>query len=68
MGQRIQARRSDGRWERGTLEGTLGLRCATCPECQSLNPYGRDPANPFRWERPETCSECGATLPRESNP
>ncbi len=65
MGRRLQARKSNGRWERGTLENTFGLRCEVCPvpECRNLNPYGRDPENPFAWERPTHCHACGAEMP-----
>lgn len=76
MGRRIQARISNGRFTRNTLENSVGLRCIVCPHCNQLNPYGRkpipdrgfiDPDDFNQWDVPAHCHECGDALPAENS-
>jgi hypothetical protein len=61
---RIQSRRSNGRFQRNTLEVCCGLHCEICPNgaCRSFNPYGvGEPA-------PTHCHRCAAVLAASEAP
>ncbi len=75
MGQRIQARTTDGRYTQNTFE-QLGLSVATCAECHGWTPYARGDSrdargtvDPFAMNgagqgqaAPTHCSRCGASF------
>jgi hypothetical protein len=53
MGKRFQSRRSNGRFQRNTLENTFGLRANVCESCRRFNPTSvGDPL-------PKACAQCG---------
>jgi len=60
-----QARRSNGRFIRNTLENTFGLSAPVCPNCRRFNPYrlGLEP-------KPTHCHACGHPLTevQQANP
>lgn len=56
--KRWQARRGNGRFTGNTMENTLGLHCAICPQpdCGALNP------SRVGEPRPTVCHRCGRSL------
>jgi len=54
--KRFQARRSNGRFTKNTLENTVGLHCEICPHCRRFNPYG------LHEPKPTQCHACGQLL------
>lgn len=54
--KRQQARLTNGRFTRNTLENRFGLSVEACPACGRFNPY------PAGGSKPETCHNCGARL------
>lgn len=70
--KRRQARLTDGRFTRNTLENTFGLRSIICA-CGAINAYGRKPVerkpggfiDPFefnQWDVPTHCHACKVEL------
>lgn len=54
--KRFQARRGNGRFQRNTLENTMGLRAGVCPHCRSFNP------SPTAEAAREFCAHCGCMI------
>ena len=53
---KLQARRSNGRWTKNTLQNTFGLDTIICKNCGAIHPYNsRDP----REIKPNKCRDCG---------
>lgn len=70
--KRHQARISNGRFTRNTLENCFGLRSIICT-CGAINAYGRkqierkpgefiDPVEFNKWDVPTHCHACGKEL------
>ncbi len=58
----FQSRRTNGRFQRNTLENVFGLRVEVCPHCGSFNPYS------VREPKPDNCHACGNSLAVEVEP
>lgn len=56
MSRRFQARRHNGRYQRNTLENTVGLHAGICEACHRFNPHGVTEVPP------DVCEHCGAPL------
>ena len=50
--RRFQSRRSNGRFQRNTLENTFGLKAWVCIECRRFIPLN------VGEPKPETCPHC----------
>ncbi len=61
MSKRIPSRRSNGRFQRATLENTFGLTTRVCPHCNGLNPHAVNESPP------EVCGQCGKSLLAQKN-
>lgn len=56
MNKRYQARKSNGRFTRNTIQNIFGLQVFACPHCGRFNTYGA------RESRPQICHNCNGPL------